>query len=62
MTKHVILYRYNLLYNQKSGRNFMEETKAYKLNKEKQPAGEKGKFLYYFYNNETLDSVAVDEE
>ncbi len=40
----------------------MEETKAYKLNKEKQPAGEKGKFLYYFYNNETLDSVAVDEE
>ena len=37
----------------------MEETKAYKLNKEKQPAGEKGKFLYYFYNNETLDSVAV---
>lgn len=40
----------------------MKVTKAYKLNKEKQPAEENGKFIYYFYNNHKLDSIAVDEE
>ena len=39
----------------------MKENKAYKLNKEKQPAEEKGKYLYYFYNDQKLDSIAVDE-
>ena len=39
----------------------MKEDKAYKLNKEKQPAEEKGKFLYYFYNDQKIDSIAVDE-
>ena len=28
----------------------MKVNRAYKLNKEKQPAEENGKFLYYFYN------------
>ena len=40
----------------------MKVNRAYKLNKEKQPAEENGKFLYYFYNNHKLDSIAVDEE
>ena len=40
----------------------MKVNRAYKLNKEKQPAEEQGKFLYYFYNNHKLDSIAVDEE
>ena len=40
----------------------MKVNRAYKLNKEKQPAEEQGKFLYYFYNNPKLDSIAVDEE
>ena len=40
----------------------MKVNRAYKLNKEKQPAEEKGKLLYYFYNNHKLDSIAVDEE
>lgn len=39
----------------------MTEAKAYKLNKEKQPAEENGKYLYYFYNDEKLDSIAVDD-
>ena len=39
----------------------MKENKAYKLNKEKQPAEENGKYLYYFYNDEKLDSIAVDD-
>ena len=40
----------------------MKVNRAYKLNKEKQPAEENGKFLYYFYNNHKLDCIAVDEE
>ena len=40
----------------------MKVNRAYKLNKEKQPAEEQGKFIYYFYNNHKLDSIAVDEE
>ena len=40
----------------------MKVNRAYKLNKEKQPAEGKGKFLYFFYNNHKLDSIAVDEE
>ena len=39
----------------------MKENKAYKLNKEKQPAEEKGKYLYYFYNDQKLSCIAVDE-
>lgn len=39
----------------------MKEDKAYKLNKEKQPAEEKGKYLYYFYNDQKIDCIAVDE-
>ena len=39
----------------------MKENKVYKLNKEKQPAEEKGKYLYYFYNDQKIDSIAVDE-
>ena len=35
----------------------MKVNRAYKLNKEKQPAEEKGKFLYYFYNDHKLDSI-----
>lgn len=40
----------------------MKVNRAYKLNKEKHPAEEQGKFLYYFYNNHKLDSIAVDKE
>ena len=36
--------------------------KAYKLNKEKRAAEEKGKFLYYFYDRKKLTSVALPEE
>lgn len=39
----------------------MKENKAYKLNKEKQPAEEKGKYLYYFYNDQKLSCIDVDE-
>jgi hypothetical protein len=47
-------------HNIKKG-NLMKENKAYKLNKEKQPAEEKGKYLYYFYNDQKIDCIAVDE-
>ena len=36
--------------------------KAYKLNKEKRAAEEKGKFLYCFYDRKRLTSVALPEE
>ena len=39
----------------------MPETRAYKLNKEKQSAATKGMFLYYFYDRGKLTYVEVDE-
>lgn len=39
----------------------MPETRAYKLNKQKQPASTKCMFLYYFYDRGKLTSVEVDE-
>ena len=39
----------------------MPETRAYKLNKQKQHAESKGMFLYYFYDRGVLSSVEVDE-
>ena len=52
---------FTMLYWRKKEKS-MKVNRAYKLNKEKQPAEENGKFLYYFYNNHKLDSIAVDEE
>lgn len=40
----------------------MPENRAYKLNKQKQPAPAEGKFLYYFYHHGKLTSVEVTEE
>lgn len=40
----------------------MSETRAYKLNKQKQPAKTEGMFLYYFYNRGKLTSCEVTEE
>ena len=40
----------------------MPENRAYKLNKQKQPAPTEGKFLYYFYNHGILTSAEVTEE
>ena len=40
----------------------MPENRAYKLNKQKQPAPTEGKFLYYFYNQGILTSAEVTEE
>lgn len=39
----------------------MLETRAYKLNKQKQPAATKGMFLYYFYDRGKLTSTEVTE-
>ena len=39
----------------------MPETRAYKLNKQKQPAETEGKYLYYFYNRGKLSSCEVTE-
>mgnify|MGYP002468350428 CR=1 FL=1 len=38
-----------------------KETRAYKLNKQKQPAETEGKYLYYFYNRGKLSSCEVTE-
>ena len=40
----------------------MPENRAYKLNKQKQPAPAEGKFLHYFYNHGKLTSAEVTEE
>ncbi len=39
----------------------MPETRAYKLNKERQPAATEGMFLYYFYDRGKLTSCEVTE-
>ena len=39
----------------------MQETRAYKLNEQKQPAATEGMFLYFFYDRGKLTSVEVDE-
>ncbi len=39
----------------------MPETRAYKLNKQKQPAAAEGMFLYYFYDRGKLTSTEVTE-
>ena len=39
----------------------MPETRAYKLNEQKQPAATEGMFLYCFYDRGKLASVEVDE-
>lgn len=41
--------------------NKITETRAYKLNEQKQPAATEGMFLYYFYDRGKLTSVEVDE-
>lgn len=38
-----------------------KETRAYKLNKQKQPAETEGKYLYYFYDRGKLSSCEVTE-
>lgn len=43
-------------------REEMPENRAYKLNKQKQPASTEGKFLYYFYNHGILTFAEVTEE
>lgn len=39
----------------------MPETRAYKLNEQKQPAATEGMFLYYFYDRGKLSSCEVTE-
>ena len=39
----------------------MPEIRAYKLNKERQPAATEGMLLYYFYERDKLTSCEVTE-